>query len=149
MGGGLADQQLAVEDRNDRFGRREDLVGNARPPPEREAQGESASPGLALAQQLADIADREDAEKALDARADLELGPRLVVELRDFIDRHLRFPGEVLDGALVMGSHRLPWTRSSWVSSQLEAASMPTPNTESAMASAWLGSPRRSQMFSA
>jgi hypothetical protein len=42
---------------------------------------------LALTQQSADIADRENADKALDARAGLELGPRVVVELRDFIDR--------------------------------------------------------------
>ena len=104
---------------------------------------------LALTQQPADIADRENADKALDARAGLELDPRVVVELRDFIDRHLRFPGKVLDGPLVNGSHRFPWTRRSWVSSQLETASMPTPITDRVMASARFGSPRRSQMFTA
>ena len=75
----------------------------------------------------------------------------MVVELRDFIDRHLRSPGEKLDGPLVMGAlaHFAPWTRTVPPPSQLDTASMPTPMTESAMAIARCGSPRRSQMFTA
>src|SRR5688572_17626552 len=91
MGGGLADQQLAVEDCDDRAGRgQRTRVGNARPPRKGDAQRQRARLELALTQQPADVADRENAEKALDACADLELGPRVVVELRDFPDRHLR-----------------------------------------------------------
>src|SRR5687767_8693831 len=150
MGGGLADQQLAVEDRDDRAGRgQKTRVGNVRPARNGDAQRKSARLELAFTQQPADIADREDAEKALDARTNLELRARVVVELRNFLDRHLRFAREVLDGPLVNGSHRLPWTRRSWTSSQLEAASMLTPITESMMAIARFGSPRRSQMFTA
>jgi hypothetical protein len=66
-----------------------------------------------LTQQPAHLAHRENAEKGLDARAGLELGPSLLVELRDFMHRHLRFPREALDGLLLMRSHRSPWRRSS------------------------------------
>ena len=112
---------------------------------------ESARVELALTQHPADIADRENAEKTPDARAGLELGPRVVVELRDFIGRHLRFPGEALEGPLLMRCfvHLPAPMRTSAPSSQLETASMPTPVTESAMAIARCGSPRRSQMFTA
>jgi hypothetical protein len=47
-----------------------------------------------LTQRLADIPEGEDAEEAPDARASLELGVGVFVELRHFIDRHLRFLGK-------------------------------------------------------
>ena len=152
MGGDFADQQLAVEHRDDRAGGREKpRVRNACPPAEREAQDKRARLELALTQHLTDIAHRENAEKTPDARTDLELGPRVLVELRDFSDRHLRFPGEALEGPLLMRCcvHLPAPMRISAPSSQLETASMATPVTESAMAIARLGSPRRSQMFTA
>ncbi len=57
----------------------------------------------AFTQRLADIAEGEDTKEAPDARANLELGVGVFVELRHFIDRHLRFLGQGLDGSLVMG----------------------------------------------
>jgi hypothetical protein len=49
-----------------------------------------------LAQHLPDISDREDAKKAPDTRTNLKLGPSVFVELRYFIDRHLRLLGQEL-----------------------------------------------------
>jgi len=56
-----------------------------------------------LTQRLAVIPQGEDAEEAPDARANLELGVGVFVEARHFIDRHLRFLGQGLDGSLVVG----------------------------------------------
>ena len=57
----------------------------------------------ALTQRFPHIPERENADKAPDARTNLELGPCVFVELRHFTDRRLRLPGQELDGALVMG----------------------------------------------
>ncbi len=57
----------------------------------------------ALTQHFAHVPGRENAEKTSDAGTDLELGVGVFVEPRHFIDRHLRFLGQGLDGSLVMG----------------------------------------------
>lgn len=57
----------------------------------------------ALTQHFPDISDRENAEKAPEARTYLKLGACVLVELRHFTDWHLRFSGQELDGSLVMG----------------------------------------------
>jgi hypothetical protein len=60
--------------------------------------------GAALTQHFPDISDGENAKKAPDTRTNLKLGPCVFVELRHFINRHLRLLGQELDGSLLMGS---------------------------------------------
>ena len=75
MGRDFADQQLAAEDRDDRAGGRQSpSLGTTGPTRSSEAEDKAARlDALALTQQLAHVAHGEDAEKPLDARADLEL----------------------------------------------------------------------------
>lgn len=58
----------------------------------------------ASTQHFADFSDGKNGKKASDARTNLKLGPFVFVEPCYFIDRHARFPGQELDGSLLMGS---------------------------------------------
>ena len=55
----------------------------------------------ALTQYLSDLPDREDGEKAGDARPDFERCQLAFVQLDNLIDRHVRLSGQIFDGALV------------------------------------------------
>ena len=54
-----------------------------------------------LTQYLSDLPDREDSEKAGDARPDFERCQLPFVQLGNLIDRHVRLAGQIFDGALV------------------------------------------------
>lgn len=59
--------------------------------------------GAALTQYFPDVSDGENSKKAPDTRTNLKLGSCGLIELRHFIDGHLRLPGQELDRALGMG----------------------------------------------
>jgi hypothetical protein len=56
-----------------------------------------------LTQHFPDFSNGENRKKAGNARTNRQLGPFVFVELRYFIDRHLRFQSQELDGSLLMG----------------------------------------------
>ena len=60
--------------------------------------------GAASTQHFSDLSDGKNGQKASEARTNLKLGPFSFVELCYFIDRHLRFLSQELDGSLLMGS---------------------------------------------
>lgn len=57
-----------------------------------------------LTQNLSDLPDREDSEKAGDAGTDCEHCQLVCVQLGNVLDRHVRFSGQGFDGALVRGA---------------------------------------------
>lgn len=57
-----------------------------------------------LTQDIADLPDREDSEKAGDARTDCEHCQLVCVQLGNVLDRHVRLLGQGFDGALVRGA---------------------------------------------
>ena len=57
-----------------------------------------------LTQYVSDLAEREDAEKAGDARTDCEHCQLAFVQLSNFIDGHMRFLGQSFDSSLVWGA---------------------------------------------
>jgi hypothetical protein len=57
-----------------------------------------------LTQDLADLAGREDGEKAGDARTGCEHGQFVCVEFGNLLDRHVRLAGQGFDGSLVYGT---------------------------------------------
>ena len=58
----------------------------------------------ALTHYLSDLPDREDGEKAGDARLGFERCQLAFVQLDNLIDRHVRLLGQVFDGSLVRGA---------------------------------------------
>ena len=61
-------------------------------------------PDAAATQHFSDFSDGKNGKKASEARTNRKLGPFVFVELCYFIDRHLRFLSQELDGSLLMGS---------------------------------------------
>jgi hypothetical protein len=57
-----------------------------------------------LTQYLSDLPDREDGEKASDARPDCEHCQLVFVQMGNVIDRQVRFSGQGFDGSLVYGA---------------------------------------------
>jgi hypothetical protein len=62
-----------------------------------------ALPGAASTQHFPHVADCEYRQKRRDARTSLKPSPLVFTEPGYFIDRQLRFPGQSLDGSLLMG----------------------------------------------
>ena len=60
--------------------------------------------GTASTQRFSDVSDGKNGKKASDARTNLKPGSFVFIELCYFIDRHLRFLSQELDGSLLMGS---------------------------------------------
>ena len=61
----------------------------------------------AFTQRFSDLSESKNTKKSSDARTHLQVGQFVFVESRYFIDRHLRFLSQELDGSLVMGSFAL------------------------------------------
>jgi hypothetical protein len=58
----------------------------------------------ALTQDISDLPDRKDSEKAGDTRTDGEPCQLVCVQPGNVLDRHVRFSGQGFDGALVRGT---------------------------------------------
>lgn len=56
-----------------------------------------------LAQRFLNVAERKDRQEGLDACALVQPGELVLVEMRHFFDRELRFPGQQFDDSLLIG----------------------------------------------